>query len=383
MSTSHQVVASSIRSSSAPLDAWYTRCPTATAFSLAVQLGWIDDEFRNEPEITFRALQTSKDPKVHNSHYTHTQKNSFRHGGNFPAISAQSKGSNIRVIGLSWSHSHPLILTRSDSGIRTVADLKGKRLLVLRRPKEEAVDFIAATAVRTYEAALSSAGLSFSDVRVVDHFVERSLVSDRVQHGSREYVTFAKNRKVGRNIENVWGLLNGEADVIVGSDNLIEVLGLHTVFDGSTLSPEKLSNNTAPQTFAVSAELLEERPDFVARVYARVLQAVEWARNNPSAAARIVARDQGRTEQQVEDNYGAHLIDTLEIGLNPAHIQALTDVKNFALRQGFIDEDFDVAAWIDPRPLAAARSLVEERRSTAEYQAQIARPCLTRPVTDA
>ncbi|HVW68765.1 MAG TPA: ABC transporter substrate-binding protein [Steroidobacteraceae bacterium] len=371
MATSTQAVESFVKSSPAPLDAWYTRCPTATAFSIAIQLGWVAEEFRNEPGITFRALQTSKDPKVHLSHYTHTQKNSFRHGGCFPALYAQSSGSNIRLIGLSWSHSSAQILALPDSPIRTAADLKGKRLLVLRRPKGE-VDFIAATALRTYEAALASVGLSFDDVTIVNHAVDRTLVSDRVQHGDSSYVTFAKNRKVGRNIENIWGLLKGEADVIVGGDTLIEVLGLQTVFDSSTLPVLQRSNNSTPQTFAVSAELLEERPDFVARVYARALQAVEWARNNRSEAIRIVAREQARTEQQVEDAYGERFLDTLEVGLDPHHIEALKYLKDFALRHGFIPKDFDVAAWIDPRPLEAAKALVEERRSSPVYRAEVA-----------
>lgn len=371
MATSTQAVESLVDPGRAPLEAWYTRCPTATAFSIAIQLGWIADEFRNEPGVTFRALQTSQDPKVHLSHYTHTQKNSFRHGGCFPAIYAQSSGSDIRVIGLSWSHSSHRVLALPDSPVRTAADLRGKRLLVLRRPRGE-VDFIAATALRTYEAALASVGLGFGDVQIVDHVVNRTLVSDRVQYGSNSYVTFNENRKVGRNIENVWGLLKGEADVIVGGDSLIEALGLHTVFDSSTVPFLQRSNNSTPQTFAVSAGLLEERPEFVTRVYARVLQAVEWARNNRSEAVRIVAREQNKTEREVEDDYGELFLDTLDIGLDPQHIEALTYLKDFSLRHGFIPRDFDVARWMDPRPLEAARALVAERRSSAAYRAEVA-----------
>ncbi len=293
MSTLLASPAHETKSKTSHLDAWFTRCPTPSAFGIALQLGWLEREFANDPEITFRALQTSQDPKVHQSHYAHTQPNSFRHGGNYPAIWAHSSGANTRVIGLSWRAGSHTILALPGSGIKSAADLKGKRLLVVRRPNED-IDFIYATALRTYEVALKSAGLTLDDVKLVEHQVNRSLVSDRVQYGSRDYITFNKDRRGGRGTENIWGLLNREADVIVGEERFIETLGLDVVFDSATLPIDQQANNPTPQTFAVNAELIENRPDFVARVYARALQAVEWAKNNRSEAIRIVAREQNR-----------------------------------------------------------------------------------------
>lgn len=353
------------------LDAWFTRCPTPSAFGLALQLGWIEEEFADDEEITFRALQTSKDPKVHQSHYAHTQPNSFRHGGNYPAIWAQSSGANTRVIGLSWRAGSHTILALPGSGLKTAADLKGKRLLVVRRPNED-IDFIYATALRTYEVALKSVGLTLDDVKLIEHQVDRSLVSDRVQYGSRDYVTFNKDRRGGRGTENIWGLLNRDADAIVGEEKFIEALGLDVVFDSATLPLDQQANNPTPQTFAVNAELIERRPDFVARVYARALQAVEWAKNNRSEAIRIVAQEQNRSEYQTEETYGDQFQPTLELGLEPRQIAALHEVKNFLFKHGIIPKDFNVDSWIDPHPLEAARALVEERRKTAQYQAEIA-----------
>jgi ABC-type nitrate/sulfonate/bicarbonate transport system substrate-binding protein len=381
MSTTLSPAPSTLHEPSKPifLDAWYTRCPTLTAFSLAIQLGWLEDEFAGEEGILFRALQTTNDPKIHQSHYAHTQPNSFRHGGSYPAVWAQSNGSNTRVIGLSSTPAPQRILALPNSGIKSAADLKGKRLLVVRRPKED-IDFISASTLRTYEIALASAGLTFQDVTLVDHNIERSLVSDRVQHGSPKYVTFSKNKRTGRGTENIWGLLNREADVIVGPENFVEILGLDIVFDSSEL-PENTntSNNGTPQTFAVNAELIEQRPDFVARVYVRALQAVEWAKNNRSEALRIVAREQGRTELQVEETFGKNFPAVFEVGLDPKNIEGLRTVKDFALRHGYLKKDFSVDAWIDPRPLQVAKKLLEERRQTAKYRAEVAaRPSVIR-----
>ena len=92
---------------------------------------------------------------------------------------------------------------------------------------------------------------------------------------------------------------------------------------------------------------------------------------------RIVARETNRTEFQTEETFGAEFQSSLELGLEPRQIAALHDVKNFLFRHGIIPKDFDVDAWIDPRPLAQAREIVAERRKTAQYQAEIApRPAL-------
>jgi 2'-hydroxybiphenyl-2-sulfinate desulfinase len=352
------------------IDAWFTRCPNASPFSIALHLGWLDAEFGGEPHVQFRALQTSPDPKVHQAHYAHNQPNLFRHGGNFPATWAQANGANTRVIGLSWKHQSNLILARPGSGLKTAAQLKGKQLYVVRRPRED-IDFTYATALRTYEAALASVGLEWGDVELVERIIDRSLVSDRFQPGNPDYVSFNPNPSAGRGSENVWGLLNGEADAIVGGHPLVEALGLDIVFDSQTLPPEDQGNNGTPDIFAVNAELIAAHPDFVARVYARALQAIEWSWNNPGEALRFVAKEQGRSEHLTALSFGQNFLSSLELDLDPRRVEVLRSVKAFLLRHRIIPRDFDLDAWIDPRPLAAARTLVEARRRTDQYQAEV------------
>lgn len=43
--------------------------------------------------------------------------------------------------------------------------------------------------------------------------------------------------------------------------------------------------------------------------------------------------------------------DTLE----ESSIEALSDFKDFLFAWGFLQSDFDVRSWIDPRPLARAQ----------------------------
>ena len=80
---------------------WYTRCPAPTPFGIAIQQGWLDEEFHAEG-WDINALQDASDPVIRQSHYTHSQPHSFRQGGNIPALWARAQGADTRVIGLTW-----------------------------------------------------------------------------------------------------------------------------------------------------------------------------------------------------------------------------------------------------------------------------------------
>ncbi len=375
---SHQLETSSLRAD-AGTTLWYTRCPVPTAFGLAVQIGLVEDEFIKDPDVQFLGLRQSSDTKVHQSHFTHTQKNSFRHGGNYPAIWAQANGADTRIIGLSWVKGPYSILAHKDSKIKSAADMKGKRLLVLRRPHEP-IDFAYATALRTYEKALESVGLGLADVELVERVIDRPFIAERWIGAENTSIATKKNG-VNRISDLATPLLRGEVDVVadavgIYSLRLEELLDLHVVFDQASL-PNRIdhANNSTPLTFAVNAGLIKERPDLVARVYARALEAVGWSREHRSESVRYVAREQSTSEALVEAAHGPDLALTLETDLAPEKIEALRSQKAFLLKHGFIKQDFDLDAWIDPAPLNLARRLLEQRQSNGrtEYPATLNR----------
>ena len=69
---------------------WYTRCPVPTPLGLASQLGWFLDEFRDDGIGVF-TLQEADQVSLRESHYDHHLTNSFRQGGNVPAIWARAR----------------------------------------------------------------------------------------------------------------------------------------------------------------------------------------------------------------------------------------------------------------------------------------------------
>lgn len=340
-------------------DIWYTRCPVPTALGVAVRRGRLIERLAGQ-DYALRSLQASADRATRLSHFTHTQDRSIRHGGNIPAIHARAHGAETRVVALSWTDTPHPVLALPHSGIRTAADLKGRRLALPRRLNDP-VDFWRASALRTYEVALASAGLTLDDIELVDLPVERSYLDNPAPAVDAVVNRLAAGADLQRT--EVFALLRGEVDAIYSQGSftteVTSFIGTQVVYDANThADPLERANNALPEVFTVSASLIAEDFEAVAILLAESILAADWARDNRAEALRIVASEQRLSEEVVDVAYGPALTGQLGIDLSDARRAALARRKQDLLRHGFIDTDFDVDAWIDPRPLARARELV-------------------------
>jgi ABC-type nitrate/sulfonate/bicarbonate transport system substrate-binding protein len=338
---------------------WYTRCPVPTPLGIASQRGWVEEEFKKDG-ISVRTLQDEVDPNVRESHFDHRLANSFRQGGNIPAIWARAAGRETRVIGLTWTDEAQVILTLPGSNVRSLEDLKNKRLGVLTNPTAS-IDFWRATTLRAYSAALKLVNLGKNHVKFVD--LARKAPPPVAQRG------WATTRSVQDSPE-VAALLAGEVDAIFHKGSrgleLADAIGARVLFDvGKHPDPKVRVNNGSPRTLTVDAELLDKNLDLAVRLTERVLQAGQWASDNPREAIRYVAKETYSSEEAVERAYGKDVGDHLRTDLEPSSIEALSDFKDFLFEWGFLKADFDVRSWIDPRPLAQARKAAAAAKPAA------------------
>ncbi len=343
----------------APVALWYTRCPVPTGFGLALQSGLLEDEFRRREAASLTAVQDSPDRAVRQSHYTHTQPNSFRHGGAYPALWAQANGADTKVIGLSRVRTRQTILTLPDSPINSARDLAGRRVLLLRRPHEP-IDFNYLSGLRTLDAAARSAGLCASEIVHAERVVDSAFIDDRPAQRSLE----SGEPGLKRNAISAWPqtlfpLVRGEVDAIVaGGPQAVELeylAGLKVVFDQGDLPLREQSHNSLPLVFTVNADLVRERPDLVLRVLRTALQAEELARKDPGLARRLVARELGISERLAGHAYGEGLAGDLTLDFAPDKIAALKAEAAFLHEQGALPRPVDVDAWLEPGLLDAAR----------------------------
>jgi ABC-type nitrate/sulfonate/bicarbonate transport system substrate-binding protein len=337
---------------------WYTRCPVPTPAGIAVQLGWIEEEFR-EDGIKLESVRDSADRTVRASHFDHSLNNSFRQGGSVPAIWAKASGRDTRLIGLTWTDESQVILTLPGSQIRSIKDLKGRRLGIATRPND-IIDFWKATTLRAYLVALALEGLTEKDVELVE--IPRTDTSF-----DRRWLS--GQGPSAEDLLEVQALRAGKVDAIFhkGSRGLevADAIGAHVVFDlWKHPDPRARANNHSPRTLTVDSQLLEKRPDVVARVLRRILLAGSWAEENPEEAFTYLARETGSSELFVRLAYGNDANRHLKTDLEETSVAALEDFTHFLFQHGFLPTPVDVRKWIDLRPLSAAwRTLSPQGRT--------------------
>ena len=337
---------------------WYTRCPIPTASSLAIDNGWLDEEFAADG-ISIASLRASGERGVRESHFDHLQADSFRQGGNIPPIWIRSRGADVVLIGLSWVDEYQAIVTLPGSGIRNVGDLRGRRIGLPKRVNDQ-IDFFRVMCLRGILSALAFEGMDENDVELVDLAIDETYIGadDEASHAG---TLWAGGNRARRQHADAFALIRGEVDAIYTSGaagaQLTAFMAAHEVVEFGS-HPELLvrTGNENPTALTVSGALLRERPDLVARYLKRLLLAARWAEDHPREAAQIVASDVAASLDWVEPAYGAELHTKFAPDLRDDWIAGLESQKDFLLKWGFIERDFDIREWIDPKPLEMARA---------------------------
>lgn len=339
-----------VRAANLPSTIWYTRCAVPTASGIAIQQGWLKEAFEFEG-IQVCSIRHSKDPTIREAHYTHALDNSFRQGGNAPALFARSEGKDTLLLGLHWIPQYQAILALPESGITTVQQLKGRRLALPRRVNDP-IDFWRATTLQGYENALRLFGMDLSDVELIDLPIDMRYVDEDVE--ITDTLTPA-SRSIKFQTREMTALLKEEVDAMFGYSvwgaavrgqiGAVEVF----TFDGVPFAQQV--NNGAPETLTVSGRLLREYPELVERYVMYLVRAVDWARQNKDAARRAIAIETGSAEYWLDKGCGADVTDRLNFSLDQSLLNALDARKKFLLDHGFLKKDFKLIDWCDPRPL--------------------------------
>jgi len=337
-----------------PKEIWHTRCPVPTPLGIAINLGLIDKALTPHG-VTVHSLQETADPRARESHIDHHLPHSFRQGGSVPALWARAAGADTRVIGLSWVDESQAIIALPESGIRTVKDLKGRRIgLPLRRGQR--IDIFRATALRALLNGLSLEGIGEHEVEWVD--------IDATDPPGETWIGITPGRRwSGRPLytAELHALVRGEVDAIHVKGSLGRefafLAGAQIVVDtGFHPDPKIRANNGAPRPLTVDAATLEHYPALAETLLAKVIEAGVWVELHPAEALAYLTRETGSPEQFVLEAYGGDTLhQRLHTDLSDDAIAALGDFAAFLFERGFLPEPVDVTAWVDRGPLEALR----------------------------
>ncbi len=333
-----------------PTELWYTRCPVPTASGIAQHQRWLHGAF-SRIGIALESIRASQDRAVRESHFRHSLPGSFREGGNVPPIWTRSRGQDTVVLAITWVDEEQLVLVPEGSDIETIADLRGRKLGLVKKASSDLVDVGRAEGLRGLLTALGLNGVKRDEVRWVD------LPSDEWE--LREQTVPAEQRKHGP----TQALLDGRVDAIFvkGAGSAIALQrGLRPIFNiNHEADPLNRVSAGSPRPVTVDRQTLEEHPELVDHYLAVLLKTARWAAENPDEVTRVIAAETGSTEAVVRQAFGPKLHLAFEPKLIDTYVQGLRDQKDFLLAEDFIPNDFDIDAWIDPRPLDRARALVD------------------------
>lgn len=342
----------------APAELWFTRCPVPTATGIAYKLGWLTDEFAADG-ITLRTLQESGS-ELARHHYDHRLPTLIREGGNMLAFGARAQGEPTRLIGLTWIEESQLILTRPDTGIRSAADLKGRRLALPGWSRNAIPAHVRGTSIARgmslagYKGVLASAGLTFDDVDLVE-------VEDQLRNiGGSGRDLEPRRSGVGR-LWPIQALVEGQVDAIYvkGASALDQAreAGLIVAIDLDALPDRRFRvNNGTPRPITVHQSLLDDHFDLVARFLAVTLRAADWVAAQPNRLREILEFETAGSPEAVDQAY-ARLHEGLHPTLDADRLALFEQQKKFLFTYGFLEADFALADWIDPRPLEAAHAI--------------------------
>ena len=334
---------------------WFTRCPVPTATGIAHALGWLNQEF--SPDGIQVATIQDAPPELSRHHYDHEITSLIREGGSLLALAARAQGAPTRLIGLTWIDEAQAIIVRPGSGITEPRHLNGARVALPRYVQRDITAHVRGSSIARgmslhgIKGALSLAGLSLDAVEFVE------VGSGQQERGSQ-------------NLGELWagldGLTTGAVDAVyVKGASAVEAAQRRGLTVGIDLDqfPDRRArvNNGTPRPITVHESLLETHFDLVVRFLAQTLRAADWAKDNLQAVYDILKRETRAGDAGVTAAYRDGFHRNLHPDLSAERLDLLRIQKTFMWVHGFLDADFDLARWVDARPLAAAQQLLLHR----------------------
>ncbi len=341
----------------APLkDIWFTRCPVPTATGLAYKLGWLEDEFAKDG-ISVATIQDA--PKaLARHHYDHEIPSLIREGGSLLALAAKAQGAKTKVIGLTWIDEWQVILVRPDSLINRPADLKGRRVALPAYVEREIPSHVRGSSIargmtlQGVKGVLAYAGLTLDDVSFVE--VGSGQDSDAGLGG------------LWAGLDN---LARGEVDAVyVKGASAVDAAKRYGAVVGIDIDRftdrQYRVNNGTPRPITVHEDFIENHFDLLVRFLAQTLRAADWAASNLDGVHQILKNETRAGDDGVATAYRDGFHQSLHPSLSKELLDLFKIQKNFTLIHGVLDRDFNLDAWVDHRPLAAARQWLDNYYQT-------------------
>lgn len=238
--------------------------------------------------------------------------------GDLAAIIGKSNGLDTRLLSASARGVKHYLGVVPGSGIKTLQDLKGKRVAIFRGTATQL----------SFDAALASQGLSEKDLKVINLDVSGAVAA-----------------LAAKQIDASWGSTGLTA---------LQAKGLAEL----PLNTKDLGGAGSVQSVLVGAgKFVDEHPEAVAKLLKAQQQAVEWLTQESNKEAYIQLVSGLASYPPViltHDLQDQKLSEVFPSALDPVFLGKLQDSVDLAAREKLIRKPFKVSDWVAPE-LAAAK----------------------------
>ncbi len=292
--------------------------PGHLKFLLNMEKGWLDEEFAKD------GIKIEYYPFTGGGSEAMVALASggldFTYTGTDPALRTAAAGADIKMIGLS-SFGNPVsassIIVRNDSAIKSVKDLKGKKVAYLKGTVRHA----------TITKALKNEGLSINDIESFN-------------------LDFAASGPA---------LIRGDVDAIVESESttfpLVSKGDAKILFSGK----DHPGFQSPPSPINVRGDFARKHPDIVKRLLKIDLKTSQWADEHFDETMEIFARVRKQNETATRNAYSASNKTVFnDPRITDDAIQALKDEEEFMKENNLMEGKVDYNSWIDKSFLEAA-----------------------------
>lgn len=351
-------------------EVFHTLCPGPQASYFSVAHGWTQEELAAVgAKLTY--LRSIPDDQELWPHVGHRSESLIREGGNHPPIWARADVSDTLLVAtLAPSPAGGQIVVRVDSGIYSVADLRGRKIGVVKGLNTRKLDFIRVPVHRGVVNALQVNGVGVNEVTIVDlehddHAVEKPSGTPAERAGR-----FTADRTLEEH--DVIALAEGRVDAIFSNKQksaTLEATGLYKVIEDLSRYPDWTLTGAGTPVISVSARLAREHPEYIVAYLRAAIRGGRWVNENPRAAAEIFAKGSGPhlnidalARQLAEKDFVPKL--------DPKALAGLEIQKKFLKDFGYIRNDFAIADWVDSRFLDEALASLDQTASLTAVAAE-------------
>ena len=347
-----------------------TRCPVSGASELVYQTGWLEEAY--EKLNAKIVLLQSLDPSLRSLHTTQKPPLAFRDGGNVPPIWSHSKGTDTLLIGLSAVKQSHAIIVAPDSDIKSIQDLRGKRLALPARKDTSLVNAMRAMALRGYLTVLEAAGIGRDEVTFVDSYPDEELEKAHRFMGIKG--TPGEQPKIEDNyvpthMGDMKALKEGKIDAFFSHRSLVyQVIsrGYGKILIDIADSDLPKVNNIYPSVITVDHGFAEKNRDLVVTYLKELLKASDWETTHRDEAIRLGTGGQfGAEYEHIRASRPEGWDERFKPNLDKDLVELIRQQKDFLLNEGFIENDFDVDTWIDDSFIKEAEEELRKERSLA------------------